>query len=104
MSGTIATGRLASERQTTKVCSWALPPYASHHARWKAYVLNGVAHGVAAASLSQASRGIDVIGRCSTWRSDRSDGTVEPVGVGPDGAPGHAGSRSRAGLVIAARI
>ena len=74
ISGTIATGSPASGRRpagrgrTTSVWSWALPPYASHHARWNAQRENGVAHGLRAARASQVVAR-DVVERAAARRA-----------------------------------
>ena len=93
--------RGASAATTASVSSWALAPYASHHARWKAHAENGVAHGVVAARRSHVSRGISSNGRRS---ARRAPGARSVVSGKASTGPGQAGSASRAGAVIAARI
>ena len=90
-----------ASRQTTSVSSWALSPYASHHARWNAQDENGVAHGFRRRARPRSSRGIESNGRRSACSASGS----AVVGVGrPSRGPGQAGSASSVGAVIGPRI
>src|SRR6188474_1216912 len=99
MSGTIATGSapggsLAST--TTRVCSWAFSPYASHHARWKAHCEKGVAHGFRSTRPSQVASEMLSNGRRSTRKERDEDGSA----VGVFAGPGQAGSASSVGVTL----
>ena len=71
--------------------SWALAPYASHHARWKAQPEKGVAHGVRAARRVPG-RARDVRDRAALDAQERRRAVEPPVAVS---VSGQAGSASR---------
>ncbi len=99
ISGTIATGAASGASaagRTTRVSSWALAPYASHQARWKAQPEKGVAHALRAASASQVSRGMSATAaRVTRRRAAEVGGDVVSRG------PGQAGSASSVNGVTA---
>ena len=91
ISGAMATGSASSGAPAgtrTTVSSWALPPYPSHQARWKAQWLNGVAQGLAAARASQLI-GIHRLERATdgAQHGHPATGAVSPGAGGQGGSP-----------------
>src|SRR5205814_1462086 len=85
---------------TIRVWSWALAPYASHHARWNAHDENGVADGLRTASRSHVVRSIASNGHCRTRRvPTAAAASALRSRVRASAEPGQAGSASGAWVV-----
>ena len=84
-----APGSATAGSTTTRVCSWALAPYASHQARWTPQRANGVAHGEAAASASQ----VDGVRSRRTGGARRAGCPGPPGDAGWSAGSGHRGAR-----------